>query len=83
MDRAEASTVPCGHILIEALDGVGTRELAEFLVHVMCTGTGVVTEPDAKVLNLQRLLLVNLRRKRAKHKIECQRMYRQSRPPAT
>lgn len=71
MDRAEAGTVPCGHVLVEALDGIGTRELTEFLVHVMCTGTGVVTEPDAKVLDLQWPLLVDLSRERAKHKPEC------------
>jgi hypothetical protein len=65
MDRAEAGTVPGSHVLVEALDSIGTRELTEFLVHVMCTGTRVVTEPDAKVLDLQRLLLVDLRHKRA------------------
>jgi len=59
VDRAEASTVPGSHILIEALDSVGTRKLSEFLVHVMCTRPGVVTDPDAEVLDLQGLLFVN------------------------
>ena len=63
MDRTEASTVPGGHVLVEALDSIGTRELTEFLVHVVCTGTGVVTQPDTKVLDLQRLLLVDLHHK--------------------
>ena len=69
MDRPEAGTVPSSHVLVEALNSIGTRELTEFLVHVMCTGTRVVTEPDAKVLNLQRPLLVDLHRKRAEHKM--------------
>ena len=83
MDRAEAGTVSGGHILVEALDSIGTRELTEFLVHVMCAGTRVITEPDAKVLDLHGLLLVDLRHKRAKHNMECQRRYCQSRPSAT
>ena len=77
MDRAEAGTMPCSHVLVEAFDGIGTRELPEFLIHVMCTGTGVVTEPDAKGLDLQRCLLVKLG-----HKTKCKRMCRQSRPPS-
>jgi len=39
VDRPEAGTVPSSHVLVEALDSIGTRELTEFLVHVMCTGT--------------------------------------------
>ena len=83
MDRTEAGTVPGSHVLVQALDGVCPRELTEFLVHVMCAGPGVVTEPDTEVLDLQRFLLVDLGHKRAKHRTECQRMYCQSRPPAT
>lgn len=83
MNRAEAGTVPGSHVLVEALYSVGTRELAEFLVHIMCTRTRVVTEPDAKVLDLQRFLLVNLHRKRAKNNTKRQRVYRQLRPSAT
>ena len=81
VDRAETGAVPCSHILIEAFNGIGARELAEFLVHVVCTRTGVVTEPDAKVLDLQWFFLVNLRRKGTRHK--CWRMYCESRMPAT
>jgi hypothetical protein len=83
VDRAEAGTMPGSHILVEALDSIGTRELTEFLVHVVCAGSRVVTEPDAKVLNFQWLLLVDLHHKRAKHNTECRRMRRQSCPPAT
>ena len=83
MDRTEAGTVPGSHVLVEALDGIGTREFTELLVHIVCTGTRVVTEPDAKVLDLHGLLLVDLHHKRAEHNTRCQSMYRQSRPPAT
>ena len=48
------------HVLVERLDGVGAAELTELLVHVVGTGARVVAEPDAEVLDLQRLLLVNL-----------------------
>ena len=82
MDGAEAGTMPGSHVLVEALNGIGTRELTEFLVHVVCTGTGVVTQPDAKVLDLQGLLLVDLHHKSAKRDAKCQRMCCQSRPPA-
>lgn len=83
MNRAEAGTVPRSHVLVEAFDSICTRELAEFLVHIMCTGAGIVTEPDAKDLDLQRPLLVNLRNKGSKRKTKSQRVCYQSRPPAT
>lgn len=83
MDRTEAGTVPSSHVLVEALDGIRARELTEFLVHIVCAGTRVVTEPDAEVLDLHRLLFVNLRHKRAKHNTMCQRLHHQPRPPAT
>ena len=60
MDRPEAGTVAGSHVLVEGLDGVRTSELAELLVHVVGSRTRVITKPDAEVLNLQRLLLVNL-----------------------
>lgn len=60
MDRPEASTVAGGHVLVQTLDGVGAGEVAELLVHVVGTGARVVTEPDAKVFNLEGLLLGDL-----------------------
>ena len=62
MNRPEASTVAGSHVLVERLDGVRTAELTELLVHVVGTGARVIAKPDAEVLNLQRLLLVNLER---------------------
>jgi hypothetical protein len=49
-----------GHVLVEALDGVGAREVAELLVHVVGAGARVIPEPDAKVLDFEGLLLVDL-----------------------
>lgn len=68
MDRPEAGAVASGHILVEGLDGISTREFTELLVHVVCARTRVVTEPDAEVLRLQRLLLVDLEKARREQK---------------
>ena len=61
MDRPETSTVTGSHVLVQRLDGVRTAKLTELLVHVVGTGTRVVTDPDTEVLDLQGLLLVNLK----------------------
>ena len=67
VDRPEAGTVAGGHVLVEALDSINTGELTELLVHVVGARTRVVAEPDTEVLDLQWLLLVNLRiQRRAK-----------------
>lgn len=60
VDRPEAGTMPGGHVLVEGLDGIGTAELTELLVHVVRAGTRVVTDPDTEVLHLERLLLRDL-----------------------
>lgn len=60
VDRTEAGTVTSGHVLVEGLDGVGTGHLAVLTVHVVSAGAGVVADPDANVLDLERVLLVDL-----------------------
>ena len=60
MDGPETGTVPSGHILVQALDSICTRQLTELLVHVVGSGTRVVAQPDTKVLDFQWLLFVNL-----------------------
>lgn len=60
MDRAEPSTMPSSHILIQALDSISTAQITVLLVHVVRSRTRIVSEPDTEVLDLQRLLLVNL-----------------------
>ena len=60
VDRPETRPVASSHVLVERLDGIRTAELTELLVHVVRPGTRVVAEPDAEVLHLKRLLLLNL-----------------------
>lgn len=60
MDRPEAGTVTSGHIGVQRLDGVGAGHLAVLAVHVVGTGARVVAEPDAQVLDLLGVLLVDL-----------------------
>lgn len=50
------------HILVQGLDGIRSRHLTVLLVHVVGAGAGVVSDPDTEVLDLQRALLVDLRR---------------------
>lgn len=50
----------CGHVLVASVDGIGARELAVLLVHVVSTGARVITDPDAKVLDDEWLLLTDL-----------------------
>ena len=60
MDGPEAGAVAGSHVLVEGLDSVDTRHLTVLLVHVVCAGTRVVADPDTEVLDLQRVLLVDL-----------------------
>ena len=61
VDRPEAGTVAGSHVLVERLDSIGAGKLTELLVHVVGSRARVVSEPDAEVLDLERLLLVDLR----------------------
>ena len=60
VDGPEAGTVTSSHVLVHALDSISTQEVAVLLVHVVRARAGVVPEPDAKVLDLERLFLVDL-----------------------
>lgn len=59
MDRPEASTVTGSHVGVESLNSVGAGHLTVLLVHVVRTRAGVVAEPDAEVLDLLGVLLVD------------------------
>ena len=61
VDGPETGTVARGHILVEGLDGVAARHLTVLLVHVVGTRTRVVADPDTEVLDLEWVLLVDLR----------------------
>jgi len=56
----EAGAVARGHILVHALDGGAACHLTVLLVHVVGAGARVVAQPDAEVLDLERVLLVDL-----------------------
>jgi hypothetical protein len=47
-------------ILTTGLDSFNTTHSTVFLVHVVGTGTRIVTDPDTEVLDLFRTLLGNL-----------------------
>lgn len=59
MNRPEPRPVPRCHILVEALHRSRTRKFTELLVHVVGTATAVITNPDTKVLDSKRALLVD------------------------
>ena len=60
MDGPEAGAVAGGHVLVERLNGVGAAHLTVLFVHVVGAGTRVVSDPDTEVLDLERMLLVDL-----------------------
>merc|ERR1711991_460674 len=49
-----------GHLDVQLLNSTRARQVAELLVHVVCSGPRVVPQPDCKVLDLGRLLLKDL-----------------------
>lgn len=60
MDRPETGTVARGHVGVERGGGIGPRHLTVLLVHVVGARPRVVTDPDAEVLDLVGVLLVDL-----------------------
>lgn len=60
VDGPETGTVAGSHVLVESLHSFGPGHLAVLLVHVVSAGARVVADPDAEVLDLQRVLLVDL-----------------------
>jgi hypothetical protein len=61
VDRPEAGTVTSSHVLVQRVHGICTGKVAVLLVHVVRSGTGIVTDPDTEVLHLERLLLKDLK----------------------
>mmetsp|Transcript_18273 Transcript_18273/g.52263 ORF Transcript_18273/g.52263 Transcript_18273/m.52263 type:complete len:207 (-) Transcript_18273:40-660(-) len=60
LDGSGATAVTAGHLVVELGDGPGEGEVAELTVHVVGAGAGVVTEPDAVVLDGAGVLLGDL-----------------------
>jgi hypothetical protein len=62
VNRAEPGTVTGRHILVQSLDGIRSGQLTVLLVHVVRARARVVSDPDAKVLDPQGILLWDLGR---------------------
>jgi hypothetical protein len=61
VDGPEASTVAGSHVGVESLDGVSPGQLTVLLVHVVSAGARVVADPETEVLDLQGVLLGDLK----------------------
>lgn len=46
-----------GHVAVALGDGTSNGQVTVFTVHVVCARTGVITQPDSEVLDLQWSLL--------------------------
>ena len=57
LDAVSPGTMTGTHIAVALGDSRGHSQVAVLTVHVVGTGTGVVPQPDAKVLDFQGLLL--------------------------
>jgi len=60
VDRREACAMARRHVLVTGIDSIDSGQLAILLVHVMCARTRVISNPDAKILDLERLPLAYL-----------------------
>lgn len=49
-----------GHVHVTSVDGVGSAEFSVLLVHVVRSGSRIVSEPDSEVLDLERVLFGDL-----------------------
>ncbi len=61
LDGAGAGAVAGSHVRVAGLNGSVAGQLTVLLVHVVGAGARVVTDPDTEVLDLERLLLVDLK----------------------
>ena len=52
VDRSESGSVSGSHVLVQSLNGVDSGDVSYLLVHVVRTGSGVVSDPDTEVLDL-------------------------------
>ena len=59
LDTMGPGAVTSSHIPVALGDGGGDGHVPVFAVHVVGTGTGVITEPDTEVLNLKRFLFAD------------------------
>lgn len=59
MNAPKSSPMSRRHVLVQGVHGVGPAHLSVLLVHVVGARSRIVADPDAKVLDLQRALLVD------------------------
>jgi len=59
VDRPETGAVSGSHVLVDGLHRSRAGEFPEFLVHVVRARARIISEPDTKVLDLERFLLVD------------------------
>jgi len=59
VDGPETSTVAGSHVRVQGLDSIGSGQLSVLLVHVVSARARVVSQPDAEVLDLLGVLLVD------------------------
>ena len=60
LNAVSSSTMTSSHIPIALGDSSRDGQVTVFTVHVMSSGTRVITKPDTEVLNLQGLLFPDL-----------------------
>lgn len=60
VNRPESGSMAGSHILVEAVHGIGSGQLAVLLVHVVGAGARVISDPDTEVLDLLGALLEDL-----------------------
>ena len=60
LDGSRASTMTTGHFVVQLRDGTCQGDISVFSVHIVCTRSRVITEPDTIVLDNSVVLLHNL-----------------------
>lgn len=51
VDGSKSSSVSSSHVLVQRLDSTDSGNVSDLLVHVVSTGSGVVSDPHAEVLD--------------------------------
>lgn len=60
LDGVGTGTMTSAHVAVALCYGTTDRQVTVLAVHVVCARTGIVTQPDAKVLDFDWRCLVNL-----------------------
>ena len=60
LDVASHSSVSTSHIVVHLTDGTSESQVSVLLVHIVCTTSASVTEPDGEVLDLSWGLIEDL-----------------------